>query len=157
MKNPADIQHQGFTLIELVMVIVILGVLAAVAMPKFVNLSSDSRVAAIKGLQSAVTSAAMMAHMKCAVTNGCDISALQSGGTITINNVSGQLSYGYPAEASTTPYIRIDQTIDFPGFSFIGTSPAVFTKDSAPNPVACSVTYSKANGMLSVSISTSGC
>ena len=49
--------QRGFTLIELVMVIVILGVLAAVAVPKFVNLKSDAQTAALSGVTGGITSA----------------------------------------------------------------------------------------------------
>lgn len=49
--------QQGFTLIELVMVIVILGVLAAVALPKFVDLSGEARQAATNGVAGALSSA----------------------------------------------------------------------------------------------------
>lgn len=49
--------QQGFTLIELVMVIVILGILAAVAIPKFVDLSGDARTAATQGVAGSLASA----------------------------------------------------------------------------------------------------
>lgn len=49
--------QRGFTLIELVMVIVILGVLAAVAIPKFVDLKGDAVIAATKGVAGGLSSA----------------------------------------------------------------------------------------------------
>ncbi|OYT86614.1 MAG: prepilin-type cleavage/methylation domain-containing protein [Burkholderiales bacterium PBB6] len=80
--------QSGFTLIELVMVIVILAVLAAVAIPKFVDLGADAKTAALAGVAGSLTSAASVnyAARKVNINNGvvvtdCDHvkNALQGG------------------------------------------------------------------------------
>lgn len=58
MKNV----NSGFTLIELVTVIVVLGILATVAAPKFINLSSDARASVINGLTGAMRSTVQIRH-----------------------------------------------------------------------------------------------
>lgn len=90
-------KQAGFTLIELIMVIVILGILSAFALPKFADFSSDAEVASIEGARGAVRSAAAIAHAACLASSSCDAAAASS--TVTIEGASIPMVFGYPSVA----------------------------------------------------------
>jgi MSHA pilin protein MshA len=98
--------QRGFTLIELVMVIVILGVLAAVAIPKFVDLKGDAELSALKATAGAAAAAATINYAACAagssscvpgITTCTGLSALLSGDGFSLYTVTGALNSGTAA------------------------------------------------------------
>lgn len=56
--------QKGFTLIELVVVIIILGILAVTAAPKFINVSKEARIATLNGLAGTIRSSVQLIHAK---------------------------------------------------------------------------------------------
>ena len=99
MSAMAVRKEKGFTLIELVMVIVILGILAAFALPRFANFGGDAETATRQGILGAMRSASSISRAACLASSACDQTAATA--SVTLDGVSVDLEYGYPAPSAT--------------------------------------------------------
>ncbi|MDR7305639.1 prepilin-type N-terminal cleavage/methylation domain-containing protein [Rhodoferax saidenbachensis] len=90
--------QRGFTLIELVMIIVILGVLAAVTIPKFVDLSLDAQVATTQGVAGGISSASAINYAARAANSGKGVAITQceDAGSLLQGGLPGNYSMGPP-------------------------------------------------------------
>lgn len=85
----------GFTLIELAIVIVLLGVMASIAIAKYIDLQREARIAVLHNMQGVVTTAASLVHNK-AVVMGADLTDKKLDVDLDGDGTDEQLIYGYP-------------------------------------------------------------
>jgi len=140
-----DKAQKGFTLIELVVVITILGILAAFAFPRFAALEVEARSATINGLAGSVRSAASLAHSLDLV----GAAVVMEGNTIA-------MIFGYPSQL--VGGIQ-DTLVDTTGFGYDSTN-GLFTANGATTPATCSVAYASstaANLPPAITVLTGGC
>lgn len=101
------IKTQGFTLIELIIVIVILGVFAVTAAPKFIDFSSDARIATLESIEGNIKATMSLVHTKALVlglTEGAQVLTLDNGEIIN-------LIHGLPAPADLEKVLDISGPI----------------------------------------------
>ena len=151
----------GFTLIELVIVIVILGILAVTAAPKFLNLQSDARQSTLNGMKAAMESASSLVYSK-AVLNGIENSP--SGATVGVSAGSSTVTthYGYPTANANGIGIAVDMDSDDWKSVDSGNTYTVWQNSTSGNAAsaACNVVYNQvtASGARPViKVNHSGC
>jgi MSHA pilin protein MshA len=152
MKVKAN--QQGFTLIELVVVIVILGILAVTAAPKFIDLTGDAKGAVVQAVEGSLNSAADLAHAK-ALVNGIDAGFLSiAGGTVEFIN-------GYPTAESIDVLMEIDYSSSDAKFVFGNSTSnvATYSYKGVTTATECQAVYTNAlsDARPSITSAIKGC
>jgi len=145
-------KQAGFTLIELITVVVILGILAAFALPRFAGLEGKARVAAVNGLAGSIRSGAALAHAAYLAAGNNPATVTMEGSSVAIN------ASGYPDNTAAGVGALLQSTTGYTGAA--GSGSYDYTLDAAPTPASCKVDYaaSTTSGTPpTVTVTTSGC
>ncbi|MFW5451207.1 MAG: type II secretion system protein [Methylophagaceae bacterium] len=149
--NPVQlIKQQGFTLIELVIVIVLLGILTAIALPKFASLQTDARTASIEAASGAIKSAMAIVHAQ-SLVEGEESSSLAS---VILQGTAITTIYGYPSSTD------INQAAGIGSSDYSISSNGINRNIRLNNSIQCQVRYRQAvnnNTVPVITINTNGC
>lgn len=137
---------KGFTLIELIIVIIILGILAVTAAPKFIDIQSDARESVMQGVVGSLQSANTLAHAKALIEGN----TASPGTDITIAGETISFAFGYPTAATIVSLLDINTDASTGDFTFVPSVTATtssITHASATTDASCQITITNATSV----------
>lgn len=172
-------KQNGFTLIELVVVIIILGILAVTAAPKFINLQTDARQSTLQGMKGAIQGANSLVFAKTALAGD----EAKAGPTdVNIGTVASPINvsttYGYMTAEESTFELAMDARFDAESVSNgvqagtedwivkevagTGTNPdtmIIYQRDAPNDSNTCQITYTEATATAipTFTVADTGC
>jgi MSHA pilin protein MshA len=153
MKQSTIGKQSGFTLIELIVVVIILSILAVTAIPRFINLQGDATKSTLQGVKGALESAASITYAKSALQGEQKIAGVLTSDTeLTDPRANGvYTAFGYPEATSdallNSAVLSVDDwtvTVNIPGTAIITPAKETTTKTLSADENGCNVTYVEA-------------
>jgi MSHA pilin protein MshA len=152
-------QEKGFTLIELIIVIVILGILAVTAAPRFIDLGTDAKLAKLESIKGVIVSTTKLVNYKAVIENKTDCS---TDPTIAIGTDNITLRCGYPCPHYSGIGLAVD-TGDGATWSSGNCSGQLgwieLTLDNATDSSNCKIRYNASRGgsFPQITLTNTGC
>ena len=150
----------GFTLVELVCTIAIMGILAASALPRFVSINQAAINASLNSMKGALETTSMLLRAKCIMTTGCD--SAYNVQYISDSGINYQMWNGWPDAGDTMNNNELDVAITYSGYTvdIANGTQHFFRNASAKDPSNCYVKYQESGvygNPPTITIFNSGC